>query len=856
MLRKSYAAMAMAIAGVLLSSCSKSGGSGIQATEPLKVSEVSELNSDPQSSLSWQYWAPGGGGEIQSIFLDPKVKDRFYVLSDMEGLYRSDDKGESYKLLAQDLPQINVFGMASESQNSDRIYLGTHRMALVSDDAGDTWDVIPETLTYPIQLIDVHPTDPNIVVMALSAPDLVDLNNMPMNVPEYKDGVEHPGLVFVSHDRGETFVKSYYDETKLANSNVWQLATDVDRSALYLASERGLFVSLDAGLNWQSLALPSEYKHALGIVLSPDQQHVFAIFAKDDKHSSVFMTSADSLVNDQAQWFEINELYGVENKVLSQPGVEQVEWDGESYKNPGQRYARLAIDPRSGDAKYGMADKVRLLMGKTMKHHNSSLFMSEINLAVDGKPKAQWQRIYYEGDQKGWKTSQGSDNYIQVDSFAFTPTTWGSDAEIILENGHGVSLLDISADGFPKTGGETVLYQTKVTENNGTGGIPTWTNRGFVNTYNGDFATADNYMAAALSDQGLHESWDGGKSWIRDLRPSHLITASKSVEILKTDPEVVVLGTGYGYGAGDVPMGLWAKSLKTKSPSDQWQHLAGGIDKYTGTENNGGLPSVPKASQVNGNVDAWDYRIWAMTADSQKPERLFIGFKGHGIYVCDDVPALMSGKGKGFKKVDLPSFQIPKTSLVAHPQRENSFFVPDGNKVIFYEKGQHEVRGKFNGLVEDIYAWVHNDKTILAVAAVNRDDKSHNTYMSFDDGQNWTNVLDRAGLKKAGVPKWFETPAYPIDDPLMPFMGGLAGYKNTLFVPVGSIRNNVGVYQITFELNGNDLAIDVLNVTESMSTRHGYTRVNEGEVQIVNGEPFLIHSTRGAGVVASSLAGY
>ncbi|QKX19040.1 hypothetical protein HUW35_11805 [Microbulbifer sp. YPW1] len=781
-------------------------------------------------------------------------------MSDMEGLYRSDDGGESYRLLAAELPQLNVFGLASDPQNPDKLFLGTHRMALVSEDAGESWQALEDTLTYPIQLIQVNPQDSNHVVMALSSPDIVDLNDMPKRVPEYAHGDTHPGLVFVSRDGGQSFTQYFYDPEHEKAQNAWQLEFDSENQRVYIATERGLFTSRDGGESWAPVTAPSGFVAALGFEVSPDGKTAFAIFAKDKQVSSVFAADAKALATGAPQWSRVDHFYpGPQGDVelaeqrLAQPGETRTEYDGETYTNPGQRYARLKIDPRSGKVEFGLEGRVRLLMGKTMKHHNSSLFYSEFDVA-DGVPqRGNWQRIYYEGGHKGWETSQGSDNYIQVDSFDFVPVSWGRDNSIILENGHGVSLLDMQAEGFPKTGGETVLYQTAVREGNGAQGHVTWRNRGFVNTYNGDFATSENYFVAALSDQGLHESWDYGRSWIRDLRPSPKITASKSVEILKTEPPVVVLGTGYGYGAGDIPMGLWAKSLAHHSPEDKWQHLAGGIAEWTGpdSENANGLPSVPNHARVPMNEEAWDYRIWAMAADSQVPERLFVGFKGQGIYVSDDVPAMLDGEGDGFRRLDLGPVELPKTSLVAHPQKANAIYYPTGSSLFLYSDGEKREVKRFPGLVEDVYAWLDGESLRLAVAAVNPDDASHNVYVSSDGGERWHTVLDRRRLREAGVPSFFETPAYPREDPLMPFMGGLAGFNEWLIVPVGSIRNNLGIFAIHLGEGADRPA--VFNITGEGADRHGYTRVNEGEVRWVKGEPWLVHSTRGAGVVAASL---
>ena len=62
----------------------------------------------------WRLTHPGGGGQIQHVELDPLNEGRLYVCSDVEGAYRSDNFGDSYQFITEDIPHGMIFTIEAD----------------------------------------------------------------------------------------------------------------------------------------------------------------------------------------------------------------------------------------------------------------------------------------------------------------------------------------------------------------------------------------------------------------------------------------------------------------------------------------------------------------------------------------------------------------------------------------------------------------------------------------------------------------------------------------------------------------------------------------------------------------------
>lgn len=65
----------------------------------LPLALLSCLSASPSE---WQNMNPGAGGRVIAITLDPNIDGRVFYLSDMEGVYRSENNGESWHYIGND----------------------------------------------------------------------------------------------------------------------------------------------------------------------------------------------------------------------------------------------------------------------------------------------------------------------------------------------------------------------------------------------------------------------------------------------------------------------------------------------------------------------------------------------------------------------------------------------------------------------------------------------------------------------------------------------------------------------------------------------------------------------------------
>ncbi len=76
---------------------------------------------------------------------DPNVQGRLYLLSDVAGAWRSDNRGESWEFINNGLFNLNGVTLAVAPTDSNVLYAGTKAGMVRSDDAGKHWRVLSAT---------------------------------------------------------------------------------------------------------------------------------------------------------------------------------------------------------------------------------------------------------------------------------------------------------------------------------------------------------------------------------------------------------------------------------------------------------------------------------------------------------------------------------------------------------------------------------------------------------------------------------------------------------------------------------------------------------------------------------------
>lgn len=119
-------------------------------------------------------WQPGGGGLcLHTILLDPEDQDRVRIAVSTAGMYVTEDGGATWRasnqgVRAQFLPdKYPEFGqcvhkVAQSKRKPERMYLQNHWGLYRSDDRGESWtDIangVPSDFGFPVA---VHPEDPD-----------------------------------------------------------------------------------------------------------------------------------------------------------------------------------------------------------------------------------------------------------------------------------------------------------------------------------------------------------------------------------------------------------------------------------------------------------------------------------------------------------------------------------------------------------------------------------------------------------------------------------------------------------------------------------------------------------------------
>lgn len=189
----------------------------------LLISFVANLQAEP--SGHWEFSGWYGGGCYPAIISDPNVKDRAYLLSDVAGLWRSDNKGDKWYFINDGLINLHIAVLAIAPSNSDIVYIGTKAGIMRSDNAGKTWRYLISTKDKIIferpenyRCIAIDPRNPNMLFVGTKS-----------------------GKVLFSNNGGKTwqrFSNNRYPFRK--KTHITALHLSCDSKKLFVASEFGL----------------------------------------------------------------------------------------------------------------------------------------------------------------------------------------------------------------------------------------------------------------------------------------------------------------------------------------------------------------------------------------------------------------------------------------------------------------------------------------------------------------------------------------------------------------------------------------------------------------------------------------
>jgi photosystem II stability/assembly factor-like uncharacterized protein len=196
------------------------------------------------------------GTQIAAIATDPYRPDRVLCCTFDQGLWRSDDRGDSWTRV-EGIPSSHMQSVAFSQVVSDLVFAGSEPSALYrSDDGGDTWrelDALPRlpsasTWSFPpkpethhVRWITPHPTDPRQVFVAIEA-----------------------GALVQSRDGGETW-KDRVQGGPYDSHTVLIHPERPDR--LISAAGDGFFESVDRGRTWRQPQDGLSWRYCWGLAM-------------------------------------------------------------------------------------------------------------------------------------------------------------------------------------------------------------------------------------------------------------------------------------------------------------------------------------------------------------------------------------------------------------------------------------------------------------------------------------------------------------------------------------------------------------------------------------------------------------
>lgn len=154
-----------------------------QPASPLEASflQYKQLKETTTFGLQWESLGPVlNSARVETVQLDPTHPGTMYVAFESGNLWKTTDNGLTWKAIFEDQPVLGIGDIALAPSNPDILYVGTGESlkktrnftmpgngVYKSEDGGNTWKHCGLTDSWHIGEIAVHPTNADIVVVAV-----------------------------------------------------------------------------------------------------------------------------------------------------------------------------------------------------------------------------------------------------------------------------------------------------------------------------------------------------------------------------------------------------------------------------------------------------------------------------------------------------------------------------------------------------------------------------------------------------------------------------------------------------------------------------------------------------------------
>src|SRR6476659_2615209 len=214
------------------------------------------------TSKGWKDHETLKGTNRQYVAFDPLNRDRAYYGTFGNGLWKTDDGGQTWSNIGKDIiTSPNIMSVAVSPLNSgnkfNKVYAGTDPTALyISNDGGDSWERMEALNKLPSSKSWSFPPEPWTHHIRWIEPDA--------NNPDYVFAAIEAGALVQSHNGGKTWI----DRVEQGPYDTHTLVTHPKApKRLYSSAGDGYFESFDYGESWNrpTGGLMQQYLYGLAV---------------------------------------------------------------------------------------------------------------------------------------------------------------------------------------------------------------------------------------------------------------------------------------------------------------------------------------------------------------------------------------------------------------------------------------------------------------------------------------------------------------------------------------------------------------------------------------------------------------
>lgn len=231
------------------------------------------------------------GTHPQRIAFDPQNSDRAYCGTFGDGLWKTDDGGQTWNIIGKEIissPHVMSVAVSHLAYGNkfNKVYAGTEPSALyISNDGGESWEKMEALNNLPSSTLWSFPPRPWTHHVCSIEPDA---NNV-----DYVFVAIEAGALVQSHDGGKTWI----DRVEQGPYDTHTLATHPKApKRLYSSAGDGYFESFDYGDSWSRPMEGLRHQYLYGLAVDPGDPHIVIVSASVGPGNAYSIEDAESYV--------------------------------------------------------------------------------------------------------------------------------------------------------------------------------------------------------------------------------------------------------------------------------------------------------------------------------------------------------------------------------------------------------------------------------------------------------------------------------------------------------------------------------------------------------------------------------